>query len=214
MHLTLPFRSLSGRLRAVLSLGAAILAAAATMSFDIPLMRPFNLFRANPSNQWLVRVDLKDAFLAYANLSSAELSGANLSGANLTLADLRSTHLGGTNLSGANLLLANLSGANLSDAELSGANLSGAELSGANLSGAELSGAKGLVQQQLDTACGDAQTRLPTGLSVKFCSTGIKRSMVRPVTRPGALPPTSPSCRSWCGGHTTIRHDAPRHSLK
>jgi hypothetical protein len=47
MHLTLPFRSLSGRLRAVLSLGAAILAVAATMSFDIPLRRPFNLFRAN-----------------------------------------------------------------------------------------------------------------------------------------------------------------------
>jgi uncharacterized protein YjbI with pentapeptide repeats len=121
-----------------------ILAIAVIISFGIPSRRPFNLFRANLSDQWLVNIHLE-----FANLSIA-----NLSGANLRDADLRN---------------ANLRNANLRDADLSGANLSGANLSFANLSGANLSDANRLIQLQLDAACGDAKTRLPPGLSVKFC---------------------------------------------
>jgi uncharacterized protein YjbI with pentapeptide repeats len=65
-----------------------------------------------------VKIAVKLAIEAKADLSRANLSGANLSGANLSVA----------NLLGANLLGANLSGANLSGANLSGANLSGAAL--------------------------------------------------------------------------------------
>jgi hypothetical protein len=211
MHLTLLFHRLSWTRRAVISLGIAILPVAAcigagrgggvstvwlpgplgpmTTSFGIPFRRPFNLFRANLADQWLVVDNLKGAYLIGANLSNAELSnadlsgaelsGANLSGADLTAADLSGAFPRAANLSGAHLSAANLSGAylsksNLSSAELSGANLSGANLygtnlSGANLSSARLNGAEDLSQQQLDSACGDASTRLPPGLSVKFC---------------------------------------------
>jgi hypothetical protein len=174
VHLMLLLRRLSWRRRTILSI-AAILAGALTISFG-PLHRPFNLFRANLSDQWLTDVDLKGANLHYANLSRAKLLFANLSGAKLSSANLSGANLWLANLSGADLLLADLSGAdlsganlgsasldnaNLSGADLSGANLSGADLDSANLRGADLGSAKGLSQKQLDTACGDERTALP-----------------------------------------------------
>jgi uncharacterized protein YjbI with pentapeptide repeats len=89
------------------------------------------------------------------------LSYASLSGANLTVAKL----------SGANLTGAKLSGANLTGASLSGADLGGANLSGANLSEANLTRTTNLTQTQLDAACGNANTKLPEGLTIKPCST-------------------------------------------
>ena len=75
-----------------------------------------------------VKIAVKLAIEAKANLYMANLSGADLSRADLSVA----------NLSRADLSVANLSVANLSGANLSGANLSGADLSRANLSGADL----------------------------------------------------------------------------
>jgi uncharacterized protein YjbI with pentapeptide repeats len=270
-HVMLPFKAFSWRSNALLSTGAAIVVAGMIAGFGDPVRRPFELFRANLSGQWLVNADLRLADLRFANLSGASLFGANLSGAslfganlsgadlgnaNLTGADLRlaknlssanlfganlfgadlneadlsDANLNTANLSGANLRLANLRGAklgfasliradlsgadlsdadlishaqlneanlrlanlrgaqlneanlsgadlneaDLSDANLSGANLTGADLRGANLSDADLSAAnltevKNLTQEQLDTACGDADTKLPEGLKVKDC---------------------------------------------
>ena len=130
-HLMLPLKKFSWRSKALLSTGAAIVVLAMIVGFG-PVRRPFALFRANLSGQWLVGEDLS----ASANLSRANLSGANLSGADLSGANLSDANLSGADLSGANLSGANLSGANLSGADLSGANLSGANLSGANLSAA------------------------------------------------------------------------------
>ncbi len=215
MHLTLPVRSLSWRLRAILSLSAAILVGGVTMTLG-PLTRPFNLPRANLSDQWLNDIDLRNADLRYANLANTSLFNANLSGAKLLSARLTGANLTGVNLSdtllnyadlsradfsearltGANLTGANISGAflgdanladavltraTLTDADLSAADLSGAELFNANLSGAKLRGSKlsgtrldrskGLTQQQIDRACGDAKTLLPPGLKlVNVCS--------------------------------------------
>jgi uncharacterized protein YjbI with pentapeptide repeats len=90
-----------------------------------------------------------DALLAFAGLRRANLSGAVL----------METHL-----PGAVLFEANLSGASLILADLSGAVLEGADLSGAVLDGVDLRKADGLTQAQLDTARGDASTRLPDGL--------------------------------------------------
>ena len=42
-------------------------------------------------------------------------------------------------------------------------------LSGAHLSGADLHDAKNLTQTQLELACGDADTKLPEGLTIKPC---------------------------------------------
>ena len=84
------------------------------------------------------RADLSGANLSGADLSCADLRRANLSDANLRRADLRRANLRRANLSGANLSCADLSGADLSDANLSGANLSGANLSCADLRRANL----------------------------------------------------------------------------
>jgi hypothetical protein len=122
-----------------------------------------------PQRSGVSRGDLSAALLAFARLRRANLSGAvlietylpcavlfaaNLSGASLILADL----------SGAILEGADLSGARLDEADLSGAHLEGTDLSGAVLDGVDLRKANGLTQAQLDTARGNASTRLPDGL--------------------------------------------------
>jgi uncharacterized protein YjbI with pentapeptide repeats len=45
-------------------------------------------------------------------------------------------------------------------------NLTGAYLYLTQLGGANLSGASGLTQAQVDIACGTAQTKLPSGLTL------------------------------------------------
>jgi uncharacterized protein YjbI with pentapeptide repeats len=139
MHLMLLLRRFSWRLRAVLSLGAAILAGGVMMSF--PLSRPYDLRHANLSDQWLVGTDLKRASLGYANLARVNLIRANLTDADLTRANLTGADLTAAQLTGVNLTRANLTRANLLSACLIGANLTGADLNGANLIGANLTGA-------------------------------------------------------------------------
>jgi hypothetical protein len=190
-HLMLPLKKFSWPLKAFLSTCAAIVVFANVGGYGLA-HRPFNLFRANLSGHWLVGEDLRGANLSFANLSGANLFGANLSGAdlsdaNLSGADLSNAKLLRATLTDANLLTGNLSGADLSVAKLSGANLffanlsnaellfaklsgaklSFAKLSGADLGGADLSDAKNLTQEQLDQACGNADTKLPEGLTLK-----------------------------------------------
>jgi hypothetical protein len=183
-HSILPLGKVSWRSKALLTVIAAIIAAAVMFSFG-PIRRPFDLSRANLSNQWLARTNLSGANLSSANLSSAKLFDANLSNAHLQLANLFGADLSGTDLSGANLFGANLSGADLRLANLSGANLFFANLKGADLSGADLSDA-GLVgadlggadlsraalakARELSEACGNESTKLPEGFTVRPCS--------------------------------------------
>lgn len=120
-----------------------------------------------------------EAFLAKANLRGANLRGAslqeaNLQGADLTDADLRRAKLGLADLQGAHLIEANLQGADLTWANLGQATLMVADLQGANLlvtflQGANLQGVNHLTQEQLDQACGDENTKLPEGLTIKPC---------------------------------------------
>jgi len=140
-------------------------------------LRFTDLSDANLSGADLSRADLSGARLSFAVLSGANLTGANLSGAdlsgvNLRFGDLSVANLSGADLSVANLRFADLTGADMRDANLTGADVSGvdfslANLSGANLSGANLTGAKNLTQEQLDKACGNADTKLPEGLTLK-----------------------------------------------
>ena len=119
------------------------------------------------------------AVLIEANLSDAKLDGANLAGANLTGADLRRATFHYANLSGARMEGADLRGADFSRAWLNWAWFSGAKLDGANfkdaymigaqLQGADLSKVVGLTKAQLETACGDSQTKLPPGILAPRC---------------------------------------------
>ncbi len=79
----------------------------------------------------------------------ADLVGASLAGSDLRAADLR----------GAYLIAADLTGADLRHADLLGADLRDCRLAGADLTGALF-----LTQPQVDSARGDAATRLPQGV--------------------------------------------------
>jgi uncharacterized protein YjbI with pentapeptide repeats len=129
------------------------------------------LFRANLRDATLFGANLSTALLIDANLSAANLMVTNLSGADLSQANLSAADLRGADLRGADLGSADLTKAGLSGAYLSNANLSGANLSGANLGSAYLSSAEKLTQTQLDEACGNSNTKLPEGLTLKPCST-------------------------------------------
>jgi len=123
-----------------------------------------NLFQADLSYRDLPNVNLSGSRLRQANLSLVTMNGANLRGADLSVADLF-----GGRFTGASFAHANLRDANLVGAYFGSTDFSGAGLVGAILSGAEMETARGLTQEQLDTACGDQETRLPAGLRIPVC---------------------------------------------
>ncbi len=129
-------------------------------------LRRRNLRYADARSAFLVKAELEGA-----NLQGATLIGANLQGARLRRANLQGARLRGANLQGANFNFANLQKANLQFANLQFANLQGASFRGANLQGAYLRDASGLTQEQLNGACGDHKTRLPSpDLTIELCS--------------------------------------------
>ena len=85
-----------------------------------------------------MKIAVKLAIKAKANLSGANLFGANLSRANLYGADLSRANLFGANLSWADLSWADLSWADLSRDNLLSADLSRADLLSADLSWANI----------------------------------------------------------------------------
>jgi hypothetical protein len=111
-------------------------------------------------------LDLREADLHLADLKGAHLKGATLAGAHLENADLTGAHLEvailiGAQLTGAHLEDAHLDRALLDEAHLEGAHLNHAHLAGASLGGAHLAGAGGVIQEQINSARGDATTKLP-----------------------------------------------------
>lgn len=123
--------------------------------------------------------DLFQIDLAYQNVAGRNFTGSRIRQADLTIAiadranftgaNLSLTNLFGARATGANFTGANLDGAQLVGAYLGSARFTGARMDGANLSGAELETAQGLTQEQLNTACGDATTTLPAGLTISRC---------------------------------------------
>jgi uncharacterized protein YjbI with pentapeptide repeats len=121
------------------------------------------------------RMDLRLADLRGAQLNKAHLRGADLSGAHLEGADLSNAHLGYAKLSSAHLegatlistdlVWADLQSAHLEGTDFTNANLTRTNLRGAHLEGADLQDARDLIQYQLDDAFGNAETKLPEGLT-------------------------------------------------
>ncbi|WP_417230294.1 pentapeptide repeat-containing protein [Brevundimonas sp.] len=122
--------------------------------------------------------------LFQGNFGGLEARGLNLSGARLRQANLSLTVMNRTRFSNADMRdvdaygavfsSSNFSGANLTNASfvgtyLQGSNFSRATLDGANFSGAQLTRATGLTQSQLNRACGDSSTELPSGLRIPAC---------------------------------------------
>ncbi|MGY1605352.1 pentapeptide repeat-containing protein [Geodermatophilus sp. SYSU D00815] len=106
-----------------------------------------------------VRAEVGPLLLRASELTRAGLRGCDHRGADLVGRQLRRADLRGADLRGAYLI-----GADLRAADLRSADLIGADLRGADLSGADLTGALFVTQAQLESARGDAATRLPAGL--------------------------------------------------
>jgi uncharacterized protein YjbI with pentapeptide repeats len=119
-------------------------------------LRHAKLQLANLQHANLLGAYLQGAKLLYANLQQANLLGAYLQGAKLQVANLQEA-----DLQYANLQEADLQQANLRHAKLQLANLQHANLLWADLQGADLTKAKNLTQDQIKTACGDENTKLP-----------------------------------------------------
>ena len=96
------------------------------------------------------RLDLERAVLRNADLRGAHLERANLWGAHLEGAYLGEAHL---------------DHAWLFDAHFNSAYLNDAHFEGAFLQGAHFHDARGLTQDQIDTAFGNLETNLPAGLT-------------------------------------------------
>ena len=90
---------------------------------------------------------------------------AGHAGADHRAADMVGKNLRDVDLTGASLRGALLIGADLRGADLSFADLAGADLRGAKLGGADLESSLFTSQPQVDSARGDATTRLPSRLS-------------------------------------------------
>ena len=123
--------------------------------------------------------DLFQISLAYQSVAGRNFDGARIRQADFSLATADRTRFHGANMSLTNFFGARLTSADLTEtnlegttfvgAYLGGARMSGAVLSGANFSGAEMASAVGLSQAQLNTACGDATTTLPAGMTIPAC---------------------------------------------
>jgi uncharacterized protein YjbI with pentapeptide repeats len=106
--------------------------------------------------------ELQPTDLHHANLIFADLSESDLRGVHFEDAVLIGAQLHRAKLVGAVLKQADLSRAKLHKADLRAAIFSGTILREAQLQSADLEYAIGLTQEQLDVACIDKETRLPS----------------------------------------------------
>ncbi|MBP1872308.1 uncharacterized protein YjbI with pentapeptide repeats [Ensifer adhaerens] len=161
-------------------------------NFTMTDLRDANLRFANLEKAKLVRASLDGAsarkttfaraeayrasfvrfFAQDVSFEGAELQRADFSRADLVRVNFEKSELGRAKFGGAKLQDVHFSRANLSRADFSGASFAGFSkfdrsiLFLTRIEGADLSAATGLQQSQIDTACGDADTKLPPGLSV------------------------------------------------
>ena len=114
--------------------------------------------------------DCPHCVLAGADLSNQCVKDGNLVGADFDNAKLVLMCMSFANFKGATFRGANLSGANLAQAKLDGADLTGALMTITSIKGTDLTHVRGLTQTQLDAACGDSDTKVPAGMTVKTCN--------------------------------------------
>jgi uncharacterized protein YjbI with pentapeptide repeats len=109
--------------------------------------------------------DLAGADLSHQCVKNGDLTGAKFDGVKAHYMCMSFANF--TNVSFRN---ADLTGANLAHAILTDADMTGATLDIVSLKGTDLSSVRGLTQAQVDRACGDSETKLPSGLVAKSCS--------------------------------------------
>lgn len=152
-------------------------------------LRGVDLQAADLSDRDLRYADLRDADLKFADLSESNLrralidgvvagnsnwQGAYLDGASFLDADLNGAVLNRIHAYRVDFRGANLTNADLRNASLSHSFLAQSKLNRARFNGTYMRFVEGLVDAQLAEACGDRETLLPPGFSIRLCSTVIE----------------------------------------
>jgi uncharacterized protein YjbI with pentapeptide repeats len=155
----------------VFSIGALVLPSAADTVGEAQLaslsdghtLSPLARIKAGEIN--CRNCDLSGTDLSHQCVKNGDLTGAKFD--NVTALYMCMSFANFTDVSFRN---ADLTAANLSNSNLTHADLTGARLDLTLIKGTDLSTVRGLTQAQLDRACADQTTRLPRGLTPKFCS--------------------------------------------
>lgn len=114
------------------------------------------------------------------------------SGVRLDLADFTSASLPNARFTGSILRGATFRNARLHKSDFTAAVVTAVDFTGAQLPGADLQSAIGLTRAQLKSACGDAQTKLPEGMSIATCATDAAlTSLPRTGSDPAGTGPAS-----------------------
>jgi len=147
------------------------------------------MYRIEGNNVNLNGATLADATLTEANLGDSVFIGTDFKRADLTRGQFKggdfrktsfqraiasdvsfeNTNFTDAKLDHINLRKANLQGAKFNNVTFGNAILLDAKLKGADISDANMTQVQGLKQEQLDSACGNSNTRLPFGFSVPYC---------------------------------------------
>lgn len=90
-------------------------------------------------------------------------------GVRLDQADFTSASLPGARFTGTILRGATFRNARLQNSDFTAAVVTSVDFTGAQLRGADLGSAIGLTREQLKSACGDAETKLPEGMTIAIC---------------------------------------------
>jgi hypothetical protein len=123
--------------------------------------RVTGLANGDPEAVRAVELDAERAAVAPLLREASALVRTPYRGAGLARRDLAGAHLRGARLRGADLRGAQLIAADLRGADLREADLLGADLRAADLRCADLTGALFLTRTQVQSAVGDAATRIP-----------------------------------------------------
>ena len=164
---------------AVAAIGAMSLTALAQTPEQNEVTRKATAERILKGEKACSGCDLFQVDLSYQDLDGRDLSGARLRQADLSLSTFDHAKFAGANMSIVNGFGMRAEGSDFTNVDFQDAVLVGgwfggskfehAKFNNANLSGSDLSSALGLTQVQLNTACGDDETKLPKGLVLAPC---------------------------------------------
>ncbi|HEY2034309.1 MAG TPA: pentapeptide repeat-containing protein [Rhizomicrobium sp.] len=147
----------------ILGLGASAPAQMIPISYTAPDRTAVDSIKAGNH-------DCPHCMLAGANLDNTCVKNGNLEGADFSHVHAVLMCMSYANFTNVSFRDANLSGANLAHADLTNADFTGATLSITSFKGTDLTKTKGLTQAQLDSACSDKDTKVPTGLKAHICT--------------------------------------------
>ena len=157
------FASMFAALTLILGLGASAPAQMIPISYTAPDRTAVESIRAGHH-------DCPHCMLAGANLDNTCVKNGNLEGADFSNVHAVLMCMSYANFKDVSFRGADLAGANLAHANLDGADFTGATLAITSFKGTDLTKTKGLTQEQLDSACSDADTKVPAGLKAHICT--------------------------------------------